>query len=95
MFKIRTLKLAHHVSGATKPAKSLGEFFRFAVNVVFGVVIGQSFFNSASTFVPLSKLSEIEGVLSALQLILVYFCSVESLGVLNGCSKLVGNSLAS
>jgi hypothetical protein len=78
MFKTKPLELAPCVASPAKPARTLGEFFRFAVNVVFGVVIGQSFFNSASTFVPLSKLSQVEGVISALELILVYFLILTS-----------------
>jgi hypothetical protein len=57
----------------------LGEFFNYAVHVVFGVVIGQSFLNSATILVPFSKFFESENAgLTAYQLVLVYFIILTS-----------------
>ncbi|HEY7733301.1 MAG TPA: hypothetical protein VIB07_00750 [Nitrososphaera sp.] len=60
-------------------AESISEYYTKAVHIVFGVILGQSFFNSASVLVPASNfvLNE-KAFLKSYELILIYFIIVTS-----------------
>ena len=52
---------------------SLSQFYKYAVFVVFAVVVGQSFVKSTTILIPFSRLSTYDGFENALILILMYF----------------------
>jgi hypothetical protein len=68
------------VSEGTKPKtfESISAYYTRAVHVVFGVILGQSFFNSGTVLVPVSKFLDGTTFLKAYELILVYFIIVTS-----------------
>ena len=51
----------------------LADFYKYAVFVMFGIVIAESFPVSASIFIPVNKLTTYDGIENALTLILAYF----------------------
>jgi hypothetical protein len=56
----------------------LAEFYKYAVFVVFAVIIGQSFVKSTTILIPFNRLSTYEGFENAFMLLLVYFFIITS-----------------
>jgi len=57
---------------------TLPEFYKYAVFVVFSVIIGQSFVKSTTVLIPFNRLFTYDGFENAFMLVLVYFFIITS-----------------
>lgn len=61
-----------------KEVETLSQFYRYAIFVLFAVVLGASFPISTKVIIPLSNLPTVDGIENLLALILVYFFIISS-----------------
>jgi hypothetical protein len=58
--------------------KTLSEFYRYAIFVIYAVVVGQSFSQVTLVFIPFEKLLNFTGFLTAFMLLFIYFFIISS-----------------